>query len=469
MAPLDKKSKVYWLFFFLGLASLLPWNFFITADNYWMLKFESSEESTTNIASSNSTNTTNNNATTNVNELQTNFRSYISIFSQLPLCLCTLYCALNQSKVNEKLRVFGGLIVNTLVFILTTILVKVETSSFQQIFFWITMVSVALVNGSTAFVVSSLIGSASKLPSRYAQAAMAGQGMGGAFSAVAFIIAITVMSDVTDQALLFFSIACLVLLLAVICFYFLEKNEFYAYYKSNLLNGEEELKMIDNEKYFSEETRKNSNLKNNEPTEISLEDDQKLFSKNSDKKACEKKVQVSYYHVLSKVYVHMLSMFLVFFVTLGNFPAVAASVKSVTTGSLWSDKYFLPVACFFMFNLFDFIGRALAGVISIPSSDRRITLLLMCVLRGVFFFLFISCNAQPRTSPVLFSSDIIYILIMAMFALTNGYFATLIINYAPKFVSTPIEKQLSGTLMIFSNTCGLAAGAAFSFVATSWI
>jgi len=243
---------------------LLPWNFFITADNYWMLKFENSEESTTNIASSNSTNTTNNNTTTNVNVLQTNFRSYISIFSQIPLCLCTLYCALNQSKVNEKLRVFGGLIVNTLVFILTTVLVKVETSSFQQIFFWVTMVSVALVNGSTAFVVSSLIGSASKLPSRYAQAAMAGQGMGGAFSAVAFIIAITVMSDVTDQALLFFSIACLVLLLAVICFYILEKNEFYAYYKSNLLNGEEELKMIDNEKDFS---------------------------KNSDKKACEKKFE----------------------------------------------------------------------------------------------------------------------------------------------------------------------------------
>jgi len=295
--------------------------------------------------------------------------------------------------------------------------------------------------------------------------------MGGAFSAVAFIFAITVMSDVTDQALLFFSIACLVLLLAVICFYFLEKNEFYVYYKSNLLTGEEEeLKMIDTEKDTIVKTKKESSLKRDELSQKSLEDDQKLVTKNSDKKSGEKKVEVSYYHVLSKVYVHMLSMFLVFFVTLGNFPAVAASVKSVTSGSLWSDKYFLPVACFFMFNLFDFIGRALAGVISIPSSERRISLLLMCVLRGVFFFLFVSCNAQPRkSSEVLFQSDVVYILIMALFALTNGYFATLIINYAPKFVSTPIEKQLSGTLMIFSNTCGLAAGAAFSFVATSWI
>ena len=90
-----------------------------------MFKFENSEDSTLNISLSDSTNATKNNETTNFSELQTKFRSYLSIFSQLPLCLCTLYCALNQSKVDEKLRVFGGLIVNTFVFILTTILVKV--------------------------------------------------------------------------------------------------------------------------------------------------------------------------------------------------------------------------------------------------------------------------------------------------------------------------------------------------------
>ncbi len=50
------------------------------------------------------------------------------------------------------------------------------------------------------------------------------------------------------------------------------------------------------------------------------------------------------------------SIFLVFFVTLGCFPAITANVVSTGQGQ-WSTVYFIPVACFLLFNTGDYLGR----------------------------------------------------------------------------------------------------------------
>jgi len=36
----DGSKKIWWIFFLLGMGTLLPWNFFITPFNYWMEKLE---------------------------------------------------------------------------------------------------------------------------------------------------------------------------------------------------------------------------------------------------------------------------------------------------------------------------------------------------------------------------------------------------------------------------------------------
>lgn len=38
--PSDRLHGAYIIFFILGVGSLLPWNFFITAKHYWMYKLQ---------------------------------------------------------------------------------------------------------------------------------------------------------------------------------------------------------------------------------------------------------------------------------------------------------------------------------------------------------------------------------------------------------------------------------------------
>lgn len=40
--PHDSYCLVYGIFFVLGIGSLLPWNFFITAKHYWLYKLNNS-------------------------------------------------------------------------------------------------------------------------------------------------------------------------------------------------------------------------------------------------------------------------------------------------------------------------------------------------------------------------------------------------------------------------------------------
>jgi len=434
--PKDRKNIVYLQFFFLGLSTLLPWNFFITADSYWSEKFTPLNNSL------NFTNATTN-ETSNEHGIHSLYRSCFSICSMLPQILFTFLSTLQQKNANEHRRVVLGLIIMSVSFIVTTVFVKIDTSSFQTTFFVLTLISIFVVNSFSALIQPCLFGFAATFPQRYTQALMSGQGMGGLFAAASLIVALLFTNNPSDYALIFFIIAVVMILLSLFCFLVMEKNTYYRYYrKKSIAEIRDEKDII-----------AGSTLMNEAITSSRLEI-----------------TQPGYLDIFLKVKVHFFCLFFTFFVTLANFPSITASVKSTSENEVWRDRYFTPVCCFLIFNFTDFVGRSLPSLISLPSKNSKYTLLALSLSRAAFFVLFAFCNAQPRGSDEnVYFDDSVFIILMILFGFSNGYIGTLSIKYAPQFFTSAIEQKQVGKMMVFAISLGLASGAGFSFVIVSLI
>ena len=61
--------------------------------------------------------------------------------------------------------------------------------------------------------------------------------------------------------------------------------------------------------------------------------------------------------ILLRISFYAVSVFLIFAVTLGCFPAITVLVQSTHKGTKWGDVYFIPVCCFLLFNVGDFLGK----------------------------------------------------------------------------------------------------------------
>ena len=72
---------------------------------------------------------------------------------------------------------------------------------------------------------------------------------------------------------------------------------------------------------------------------------------------------VSVAAVLARIRTEAATVFIIYLVTLGLFPAVTVLVESegAAEGGVWATKYFVPVACFLLYNLGDYLGRLVAG------------------------------------------------------------------------------------------------------------
>ena len=71
-------------------------------------------------------------------------------------------------------------------------------------------------------------------------------------------------------------------------------------------------------------------------------------------------------------------------------------------GEQWTDVYFTPVACFLVFNVGDYIGRALSTTISWPKipSQAAVPMMVAAFARIAFIPLFLFCNACPSNRVV---------------------------------------------------------------------
>ncbi|XP_066553451.1 equilibrative nucleoside transporter 1a [Amia ocellicauda] len=436
--PQDKYRAVWLIFFILGLGTLLPWNFFMTATLYFTSRLKDQD-----IKSNQQNQTANSTAGEPQNYLQLKFNNFMTMCAMVPLLIFTCLNSFLHQRIPQKLRIMGSLGVIFLVFMLTAALVKIPQSPVS--FFTLTMVKIVVINSFGAVLQGSLFGLAGLLPTSYTTPIMSGQGLAGTFAAFSMICAIASGSELEDSAFGYFITACVVILLAILSYIALPKMDFFRHYASQSHSGPERRASNEETKLDLLKKENTNGLENRAVT------DEDVGSK------------VSVFEIFKKIWVMALSVCLVFTVTIGIFPAVTADVKSTIAGDSSWKMYFIPVSCFLLFNLCDWAGRSLTAVCMWPGKDSKL-LPIMVVSRVVFVPLFMLCNVQPRIYlPTLFHHDVWYIIFMIFFASSNGYLVSLCMCFGPKKVS-PHEAETAGAIMAFFLSLGLALGAAFSFL-----
>ncbi|MEQ2240485.1 hypothetical protein ILYODFUR_015457, partial [Ilyodon furcidens] len=421
-APQDKYHAVWIIFFILGLGTLLPWNFFMTATIYFTDRLKDPSMNHTN-------------GTLARTVLESKFNNVMTLCAMVPLLIFTCLNSFIHQRIPQKLRISGSLTVIFLVFVLTAILVKVDMKPLS--FFTLTMIKIVCINSFGAIFQGSLFGLAGILPASYTTPIMSGQGLAGTFAAFSMICALTSGSELQDSAFGYFITACVVILLATASYFMLPKMEFFQYFmESNGSRSADEENKMD---LLKKEKQLGTNL---------MEEDTSAGR--------------SVFSIFKQIWVMALSVCFSFTVTIGTFPAVTAEVKStVANGTGW-ETYFIPVSCFLLFNLMDWAGRSLTAVCMWPGKDS-VLLPVLCGLRVIFIPLFMLCNVQPRSYlPVPFAHDAWYIIFMILFSFSNGYLASLCMCFGPKKVPQH-QAETAGAIMVFFLSLGLALGAAVSF------
>lgn len=445
--PQDRYKAVWLIFFILGLGTLLPWNFFMTATKYFTNRLDMSQnmslgpaEVSKDIQASASPLAPSPERT----HLSTIFNNVMTLCAMVPLLIFTCLNSFLHQRIPQSVRILGGLVAILLVFLITAILVKVPLHALS--FFVITMLKIMLINSFGAILQGSLFGLAGLLPASYTAPIMSGQGLAGFFASVAMICAIASGSELSESAFGYFITACGVIILTIICYLGLPRLEFYRYYRQLKLEGP------------GEQETKLDLISKGEESKAGQEETG--FSAPSSQPAKESH---SVRAILKSILVPAFSVCFVFTITIGIFPAVTAEVESTIAGTSAWKAYFIPVSCFLTFNVFDWLGRSLTAITMWPGKDSY-WLPSLVLARLAFVPLLLLCNVQPRRNlPVVFEHDSWFIIFMAAFAFSNGYLASLCMCFGPKKVK-PAEAETAGAIMAFFLSLGLALGAVFSFL-----
>ncbi|XP_077527834.1 equilibrative nucleoside transporter 3 [Haemaphysalis longicornis] len=162
---------------------------------------------------------------------------------------------------------------------------------------------------------------------------------------------------------------------------------------------------------------------------------------------------VARYQVARKVWPYMVSMALVYMVTLSLFPGIESRIVSCRLGS-W-----MPVLLMALFNAADFVGKVLA---SVRYDWSRTQLVWLSCSRVVLVPLLALC-ALPRWDAGSPTSDLWAMLLSVALGITNGLLGSLPMILAPSRVPDD-QKELTGNITTLSYSVGLTTGSGLAYL-----
>ncbi|KAJ6222303.1 hypothetical protein RDWZM_000848 [Blomia tropicalis] len=448
--PIDQWNMVKTIFILHGIAALLPWNMLINADSYFV-DYKLSPNQTTMIdcmkvewnqsvwcnQTSFETNRTRVTITLahspSLVNYRKNFLPYLSTASKLPNIIFQLVNLLFSSRYKASSnRLIFSYIIEIVLFIIIIVLALIDTSSWPEIFFWVTIIIAILFNTVNGIFQSSIYGIGAKFPIQYINNITLGFSFSGIISAIFLIISLLLSPEPKVAALYYFSFAIIFMVICVFNEFIVRKNN-YLKYNIHLSENDVQLELPMQSKIVSYQNPfsvSENDLVNH--TQLNSEHDKNGFG---------------------AIVVHEVQEIL--------FPAVQAGIRPLN--SLIDDKFFAPVFCFLFFNLFQTIGNYVAERTMIPNRNQ---LIIWVLCRSVFIPFFLFCNYLPdkRVWPIFINHDLIYIIGSALMAFTSGYLSALGIMYAPQNLSN--KKQASTAAMMASAAViiGILFGVQFSIV-----
>ncbi|GAA5870191.1 hypothetical protein JCM8547_006913 [Rhodosporidiobolus lusitaniae] len=431
-----KKAKVrklevwlaYFIFFILGAAILLGWNQIIVATSYFAARLEGSR-------------------------FESVFASAVSLTFTTGNLVFLAHANLTQGSANLSRRISWSILIMTFnlgLFIITTRIGEIPAGLFLTFL----MASAVLLSASASYLQNAVVALAASFGPSYLAHIVSGQGaIGFAVAMVQFVAALGAAksarknpspSDLLIQSDFASPEALLTTMVSPPAA--IRNSAFSFFLAVGIFGGVSWLA------YFvlvhlplyrlvirAEFTDENASTKSATPPVAEM-------------KVVERKVR------------HLgVAMFIVFATTLSVFPSITATILSVKTGKpdaslLQQPELFVPLG-FAVFAGGDWLGRVLPQWEKLAWANWKV-LMGGSVARLVFIPLFLFCNQTTgEGGHVLIRSDLLYFLIMFLFAISNGYLSTLIMLAS---VAEPSlndhEIDVAATCLAFYLTLGLAGG-----------
>ncbi|XP_043235815.1 equilibrative nucleoside transporter 1-like isoform X1 [Amphibalanus amphitrite] len=403
--PTDSCSLIYLVFVLHGIGTLMPWNMFITAKDYFV-NYKLSEAHTGVVS-----------------EYATNFLPYVGFASHIPSVLINWINVFARMGGSLARRIIWSLCVITMVFIFTVILAMVDSSRWPGPFFFTTITSVVILNVANGIYQNSVYGLAARLPFRYTGAVVLGSNISGTVTALIKILSIAMAPNPRTAAIYYFITALFILLACFDTYFALPLSRFYRYHK--------------------------------------------LKSLRAGSEAHGPSTAVPYWHIFKKAFPQLLNVFLVFFVTLSVFPTVLADINMVDEDFFVPKQYFAAVLCFFTFNFTAMLGNLMPNLFVMPTP-RWLWLPVVLRFAFIPYFVlcnYLPVHVE-RVTPVYINNDWAYWGMVVLLGLSSGYFSSLGMMYCPRTVE-PQFASTAGMFGAAALVTGVCSGVQFSLV-LSW-
>jgi len=407
---------IYSLLTFMGAGLLTPWNVVINSFPFFLSLYSDPHTVAT-------------------------FPYYISACYSYAGVPVLFFMVFYGNKIPLRIRIVGSFFIQTGIMIALPLLSKYS---------YLVPLALMVLNGlCTCALQSSLIGLISSFPPVYSQGFMFGQGIAGALSSYAQIIALITTAagegDVFISAVAYFSCAALVMAGGGIAFIWLEKLPEAQIY----LRNPPELKITRSDDSESVELLSIDGSPSESPDSSSQE---MTLSK-----------------LIHVVWPGLAAIFFVFCMTFCVFPGLENAIEykgqlggsaSVIFNGQTNGRW--GVVLLAVFNTFDTVGRFLPGrIVCLPRSS----LLTVTLVRFAFIPLFYVCAKGISAS---IFGDIFALALVAVFALSNGYVASLVFMLTPSRLEGRSlgDKERTGFLLSLMLNLGITVGAQIALAFT---